>query len=319
MVQTLPAAGAASAGPVSTEQAIYAWLTGVEHFTAPQAAGILANAKVESGFDTGAYNPGEGAIGLFQWEGGRRTALDAYAASIGQAETSLTAQLGYLGRELAGPYASVVAAIRGTSDPATAARLWDIGPGGVNSGTGFENSSGAADLTRQQDAQSIYAQIVAGQSLTGGPTAGAVTTDAYGIKIGPWTIPGTGSIPGNVLPSIPGAGAVTSAIEQPVKDLVSYFTKPFVHWLTDVFLIIVGAVFVVLAVKMLGNVDQADTAAGGGSSTAPAGGGSSSTSTTAGGSSSSGGSSTGRSGSATAGMAAMAKRGVRDVEAAAAE
>jgi hypothetical protein len=41
-------------------------------FSPAQAAGILGNFQVEApGFNTGAYNPGEGAIGLAQWQGTR--------------------------------------------------------------------------------------------------------------------------------------------------------------------------------------------------------------------------------------------------------
>src|SRR6266516_1189530 len=58
--------------------------------------GFLGNAELESGMSTTSENPDEGAIGLFQWEGGRRSALRAYAASHGLRETDLQAQLGYL-------------------------------------------------------------------------------------------------------------------------------------------------------------------------------------------------------------------------------
>src|SRR6185437_13297137 len=131
------------------------------------------------GFNPSSYNAGEGAIGIFQWEGGRRTALDAYAASTGGSETSLTTQEGYLQKELSGPYKAVLARLKTITDPATAAAIWDVGPGGKNSGTGFENSSGDATGTRMADAQTIYQQISNG-TLPGlnGQIAGGATTGA---------------------------------------------------------------------------------------------------------------------------------------------
>ena len=169
---------------VSVEQALYDDLTGTVGLSPRQAAGVLGNAQVESGFDPTALNAREGAIGLFQWEKGRRSALDAYASAHHLAETDPAAQIGYLNTELAGPYAQVVADIRGTSDPATAARLWDVGPGGVNSGTGFENSSGSTTGERMADAQSIYAQLAAGQPLTAGATTSATLTGSAGGSSG---------------------------------------------------------------------------------------------------------------------------------------
>lgn len=132
-----------------------------------QTAGVLGNLEVESSFNPGASNPREGAIGIAQWENGRRSALDAFASATGGSETSLSTQLGYLWSELTGPYKSVLAEIKSTNNPATAAAYWDVGPGGVNSGTGFENSSGSATGQREANAESIYQRLISGQSLGG--------------------------------------------------------------------------------------------------------------------------------------------------------
>jgi len=64
--------------------------------------GILGNLQVESGYNPNALNAGEGAIGIAQWEGSRRTALQNYAAATGGKETSITTQLGFLWKELNG-------------------------------------------------------------------------------------------------------------------------------------------------------------------------------------------------------------------------
>src|SRR5947209_6876715 len=103
--------------------------------TANQIAGIEGNLKVESGFDPTLPNRAEGAIGLAQWEGPRRTALDRYASSTGGSETNLNTQLGYLWSELMGPESSAYTALKQTSTPEAAATVWD---------QLFERSSGAA-------------------------------------------------------------------------------------------------------------------------------------------------------------------------------
>jgi hypothetical protein len=155
---------------------------------AAQIAGIEGNAKTESGGNPASYNAKEGAIGLFQWEGGRRTGphgLDAYAAAHGGSETDLAMQEGFLWSELTGPYSKVLAQINNTSDPGTVAAIFDVGPGGKNSGTGFENSSGSATSQRMANARSIY-QNLSGVPLTGlaGGTAAGGTSGAQGVASG---------------------------------------------------------------------------------------------------------------------------------------
>lgn len=132
-------------------------------------AGVEGNLQVESGFNPGASNPREGAIGLAQWEGGRRTALQAYARAHGTSETDLSAQLGYLGQELQGPFAGVLAQLRTATDPGQAAALFD---------SGFERSSGDARSTRMANAQAIYGGLGMGGGSTSGPTGNQVVDDA---------------------------------------------------------------------------------------------------------------------------------------------
>jgi len=127
-----------------------------------QAAGIAANAQAESSFSTTASGDGGSAIGIFQWEGSRRTALESFARRRGTSETDLQTQLDYAWHELNTNYSGVLHAIRTTSDPATVARYWDVGPGGTNSGSGFENSAGTTTQTRMSNAQQI-AQGVSSQ------------------------------------------------------------------------------------------------------------------------------------------------------------
>ena len=91
-------------------------------------AGILGNMRVETGstpFSTTAYNPNENAIGLCQWEGDRRTALQQYASAHGMQETDLQAQLGYLWHELTTSESSVLSALQGVNSATTAANIWN--------------------------------------------------------------------------------------------------------------------------------------------------------------------------------------------------
>lgn len=113
-----------------------------------QAAGVAGNLQVESNFSSTAVNPRENAIGLAQWEGGRRTGLQRFAASRGTAETDLGTQVDYLIYELQGPESGALAKLRATSDAGSAAAAFD---------QYYERSSGSARATRIADAQAIAA------------------------------------------------------------------------------------------------------------------------------------------------------------------
>ena len=136
-----------------------------------QVDGALGNLEVESDITTTASNPAEGAIGLAQWEGGRRTGLDAYAVAHGESETDLNAQLGYMVQELEGPYASVLAQLKTATTPAQAATIWD---------QSYEVSAGTTRQQRITDANQFAAEGLAGipSTIAGavGSTAGGGTT-----------------------------------------------------------------------------------------------------------------------------------------------
>ena len=68
-----------------------------------QIAGILANIKEESNFDPEATNGESGAGGLFQWTGGRLTALKLYADTKGKDWTDFQTQLDYSWIEIHSP------------------------------------------------------------------------------------------------------------------------------------------------------------------------------------------------------------------------
>ena len=106
-------------------------------FTRAANCGIMGNIQIESDGSPTAYNPGEDAIGLCQWEGGRRTDLQQFAAGMGKPETDLDAQLNFLIYEAKqrGNFDGVNA----VSDPGEAAAYWDAK---------FEVSAGTARQAR---------------------------------------------------------------------------------------------------------------------------------------------------------------------------
>lgn len=113
-------------------------------------AGILGNFKIESGLSPTSQNPNEGAIGLAQWEGGRRARLQAFAASQGTTETDLNTQLNFFWNELNSSYPTALNALRLTNDPAQAATIVDAQ---------YEISSGSARQARIDAAQGYYTTV----------------------------------------------------------------------------------------------------------------------------------------------------------------
>lgn len=106
--------------------------------------GILGNLQVESGFNPQAYNANEGAIGIAQWEGGRRTALQDYARSTGSDETNLTTQLNFLLQEV--QQRGLLNELNNAGSPAEAATIWD---------TKFEVSAGTTRAQRIANANAF--------------------------------------------------------------------------------------------------------------------------------------------------------------------
>lgn len=75
---------------------------GGKPFTKEQAAGIAGNVAQESSFNPSAVNPNGGASGLFQWLGGRKTGLQAFASENGKKWDDPTIQMLWLDEELSG-------------------------------------------------------------------------------------------------------------------------------------------------------------------------------------------------------------------------
>ncbi|MEV4124172.1 phage tail tip lysozyme [Nocardia sp. NPDC049707] len=140
-----------SGGRKATASEIYQYLLR-KGFTPEQAAGILGNMQVESGFDTGAYNPAEGAIGLCQWEGGRRTNLEAFAANDPQRRsvTDWTLQVDFMMHELEGSERGAYSRLRSATSAGDAAAAFD---------QYYERSSGEARGQRVANANSIRSSL----------------------------------------------------------------------------------------------------------------------------------------------------------------
>jgi hypothetical protein len=136
--------------------------------TRAQAAGVAGNLQIESNFSPTAANPKEGAIGIAQWEGGRRTALRAYAAKTGGKETDLNTQLGYLWQELQGPEHGAYVALQQATSASAAAAVFDAK---------FERSSGGSRQARIDAANKINS-TASGTNWFG--SAGDVVSGAVG-------------------------------------------------------------------------------------------------------------------------------------------
>jgi len=89
-------------------------------FNPAQAAALVGNMQVESGFSPNAYNAGEGAIGLIQWENERRANLNAFAASQGKPSNDLGVQLDFIKHEMGGSEAANSRAFLAATDVASA-------------------------------------------------------------------------------------------------------------------------------------------------------------------------------------------------------
>lgn len=133
-----------------TAKEIYDYLVNVYGLSPIQASGILGNMQTESSFRTNALNKGEGAIGLAQWEGGRRTQLEAFAANQGKPVTDWHVQVDFMMKELKGPERGAWNALQAAHTPAEAAHAFD---------KFYERSAGTSRGERMANASNIY-QIV---------------------------------------------------------------------------------------------------------------------------------------------------------------
>ncbi|MFD0363563.1 phage tail tip lysozyme [Nocardia sp. GCM10030253] len=85
-----------------TAMAMMEYLIKEHHFTPAQAAGIVANAKFESGFDVDATGDNGTAKGIFQWRFGRQAALMDFASKPGEDIGDWRTHVDYMVQELRG-------------------------------------------------------------------------------------------------------------------------------------------------------------------------------------------------------------------------
>lgn len=152
-----PSATANSSGftPVTSEggneQTIWTFLIGkgLQPF---MAAGIMGNLQQESSFNPNLT--GASGLGIAQWIGDRRTAVDAYAASVKLPDTSLSVQLNYLWKELTSNYSAALSAVQSSTTASAAAAAFEAN---------YEKASGGGDLPqRQTNAEAILTQFGGG-------------------------------------------------------------------------------------------------------------------------------------------------------------
>lgn len=116
-------------------------------------AGFQGNFELEASFSTTSFNPNENAIGWAQWEGGRRTRLQAYAAKHGLKETDPAAQAGFLWLELSTTEAATWLVVKNATNPQSAAATID---------SMYERSKGTQRAAKMAAAQRYYDDGTAG-------------------------------------------------------------------------------------------------------------------------------------------------------------
>jgi hypothetical protein len=164
---------------VSVLDTITSYLRG-KGLTPAQIAGVEGNLKIESGLNPAASNPREGAIGLAQWEKGRRTRLQQFAAAHGGSETDLYTQLDFMWSELTGPESGALSALLATTTPAQAATVWD---------QKYERSAGTSRQARIDAANAYYSGT--GGDPSGGTSSGS-TSGSGGAPAWTAIVPGGG-------------------------------------------------------------------------------------------------------------------------------
>lgn len=131
-------------------KAIYDYLT-THHGLQPHiASGILGNMMTESSLKTHAYNRAEGAIGLIQWEGPRRTALEQFASHEGKPVTDWHVQVDFMMHELKTTESGAFARLQHAQTPAQAAAIFD---------QYFERSAGTSRGQRMANAENIHQTV----------------------------------------------------------------------------------------------------------------------------------------------------------------
>lgn len=139
-------------GPGETVQAkqIFDYLTKEHGLPEVVASGVLGNMMTESSMKTNAYNKGEGAIGLCQWEGSRRTDLERFAARHDKPVTDWKVQVDFMMSELKGKESGSFDKLMQAKTPAQAAAIFD---------KYYERSAGTSRGQRMGNAEQVHRQL----------------------------------------------------------------------------------------------------------------------------------------------------------------
>ena len=104
----------------------------------------------ESNLRTDAYNPKEGAIGLIQWLGQRRQALENFAGNEGKPVTDWRVQVDFMMHELKTNESGSWARLQQAQTPRQAAAIFD---------KYYERSSGQARGQCMANAENVHRTI----------------------------------------------------------------------------------------------------------------------------------------------------------------
>ena len=173
--------GSGGSGPlVGSENAEKVWNFFISKgFTPQQTAGILGNFEHESGMNPEQEQIGGPAVGLAQWEGGRRTNLESFG---GANYKTLEVQLDFVMQELEGPEGLAYSKIKEETDVPGATISWlDY----------YERAGVRAEELRIQYAEDFFSRF--GSGTTGGskPSSGtsSCTKDGKGQVVGNYSLP----------------------------------------------------------------------------------------------------------------------------------
>lgn len=236
----------------TNEATIRAFFTG-KGLDANAVDAILGNDQVESGFNPAASNSAEGAIGISQWEGGRRTALDAYASRTGGSETNLQTQLGYAWSELTGPYSGVLAQLRAGGTLQSDTQIVQSQFEGSN-----PSSLGARQAAAQAAAASNSATLTS-SSPGGGGIGGTIGGVIGGILGGP-----PGEAPGSALGNGLGgaaanaAGGLASDAATGIVDGITAAAKSALPFFENVAAVIIGIGMVLIGLVIVAHAGIQD-------------------------------------------------------------
>lgn len=153
-----------SASPVSgNSNAEKIWNFFSDKGMTPQAiSGIMGNLQLESGLDPTA-TASNGAFGIGQWLGGRKTNLQNYAKKNGLSADSLEAQLNFMWHELNGGDSTTTSKLKKYGGVSGLSKMTSVSGAAKAFEDSFERSNGQGMSQRLSYAQDFYKQYGSAQ------------------------------------------------------------------------------------------------------------------------------------------------------------